>query len=338
MSDRPDHGDAVAEYRAARAGRGLAPAVSEVVWATGPDAVTFLDGQLSQDVVAMEPGTVARSFLLEPRGKLISIMWVLRGEERIGLVVDAGQAETVARRLEEFRFRVDVEFEADEREVHELWGRGAAAFAAEAGLDPGPGWVEEDGRLVALLRGRVLDRVLVAGDPEPLRRAGARPVGRLALSPVRIEAGEPEMGVDVDESTIPQESGLVPEAVSFTKGCFVGQELVARIDSRGRVTKRLAGLVLRTNVIPPVGSTVVADGEEVGELSRVGESLALRAPVAFAVVRHTVEDGDAVEIRWDGGSAPAVLRELPLDDFSDPPNGSLTDGGERDGDEASGGA
>ncbi len=125
------------------------------------------------------------------------------------------------------------------------------------------------------------------------------------------------MGVDIDESTIPQESGLVETSVSFTKGCFVGQELVARIDSRGRVNRRLAGLVVGRNVVPPVGAEVSLSGEPVGVLSTVGESLTLRAPVALAMVHRNAETGAEVQIRWQGGSAPAVVRPLPLDDFSD---------------------
>lgn len=326
-----DFGNAAAEYHAARDGTGIVAGTMQVVWAAGEDAVDFLDGQLSQDLVAMAPGEVARSLLLEPRGKLVAVMWVLRDEGRIGMAVDAGVAAEVVTRLEEFRFRVDVELSVDGRASHELWGRESAATAHAAGLDLGSGWTDEDGRLVALLRGRAIDRVLVLGDPAPLYDSGVTPIGQLALSTVRIEAGEPVMGIDLDSSIIPQESGLVPEAVSFTKGCFVGQELVARIDSRGRVNRRLAGLLLDTNVVPPVGAEIVAEGEVRGEVTRVGESLALRAPVAWGLVRREVADGDPVKLRWEGGSAPATVRELPLADFSGPAHTPLTSDSDGEG-------
>ena len=124
------------------------------------------------------------------------------------------------------------------------------------------------------------------------------------------------MGIDVDRDTIPQETGLVPEAVSFTKGCFLGQELVARIDSRGRVNRHLRGVTIGENVLPPEGATLWQGGAGVGKLSSVGESLALRAPVALAMVRREVEPGEEVEIRWEGGGTRGTVRPLPLDDFS----------------------
>jgi folate-binding Fe-S cluster repair protein YgfZ len=123
----------------------------------------------------------------------------------------------------------------------------------------------------------------------------------------------------------------VEASVSFTKGCYVGQELVARIDSRGRVNRRLVGLTMTSNVVPPVGARVVLDGEERGSVSSVGESLTLRAPVAMAMVRREVEDGGTVHVEWDGGGVEAVVRPLPLDDFSDPPHTSRTPGGDGDG-------
>jgi folate-binding protein YgfZ len=314
---RPDHGDATAEYRAGRGGSGLIAGLSQLVWITGGDVVTFLDGQLSQDLVSMAPGGVARSLLLEPRGKLVATMWVLRGEDRVGLVVDAGRAAGVVQRLDEFRFRVDVEVAIDDRLVWEVWGPRSGDVVASAGWDPGPGWALHDDAVVARLDAALLHRVIVVGgDPAALEAAGARRIGTVAADTIRIETGEPVMGVDLDESTIPQESGLVPVSVSFTKGCYVGQELVARIDSRGRVNRRLVGVVLRTNVIPPVGAAIMAGDDHVGTVTTVGESLSLRAPVALAMVRREVADRGAVEIRWDGGSAPATIRDLPLADSS----------------------
>lgn len=321
MSDlRSDFGDVTAEYRAGRSGRGFVSGVSALFWGVGSDAVSYLDGQLSQDVTAMRPGTVARALLLEPRGKLLAPLWVMRGEARVGMITDGRAVGSAIERLESFRFRVDVEFVRDDRVVHEIWGAAAVATATEAGLDPGDGWREVGEHLAVRLPAVPVARVAVAGDPTPLEAVGAVAMGRVAWDTLRIESGEPVMGVDVDESTIPQESGLVDSSVSFTKGCYVGQELVARIDSRGRVNRRLVGLVVGTNVVPPVGAGVVHDGEERGTVTSVGESLTLRAPIAMAMVRREAADGDPVEIVWDGGSAPAVVGSLPLDDFSEPPH------------------
>lgn len=332
MSDlRPDFGDVTAEYRAARAGHGYATGTLGVLWAVGPDAVSFLDGQLSQDVPSMADGAVARALLLEPRGKLVAPCWVMRGADRVGVVVDAGALEAALARLRSFMFRVDVRLDPETRPVHEVWGVDSVGTATAAGLDPGRGWVDTGTHVVAALGGGGVDRVVVVGSDEPLAAVGGVRIGSVAWSTVRIEAGEPVMGVDVDEATIPQESGLVGAAVSFTKGCYVGQELVARIDSRGHVNRRLVGVVLGTNVVPPVGARIVLDGEERGSVTSVGESLAMRAPIGMAMVRREVEDGAAVEIVWEGGSAPAVVRPLPLDDFSDGAHTSRT--GDADADD-----
>ena len=134
-----------------------------------------------------------------------------------------------------------------------------------------------------------------------------------AYEAVRIEAGVPAMGRELDEGTIPAEAGIVDRAVSFTKGCFTGQELVARIDSRGgNVPRHLRGVVVGTNVVPPAGAAVTVDGKVVGVLTSVAESLERRAPVALGYVRRAVEPPADVTITWDGGSAPARVEELPL--------------------------
>lgn len=329
---RGDFGDVTAEYRAGRAGTGFVSGVSVLLWGVGPDAVSYLDGQVSQDLAAMTPGTVARALLLEPRGKLLAPMWVLRGEDRVGMIVDGAAAAPAVERLESFRFRVEVELERDDRTVHEIWGRDAVATAREAGLDPQDGWAEHEGHVVALLPAAPVGRVAVVGSADALIAAGALPMGRVAWDTLRIEAGEPVMGVDVDEATIPQESGLVEASVSFTKGCYVGQELVARIDSRGRVNWRLVGLVIGTNVVPPVGASVVHEGEERGLVTSVGESLTVRAPVAMAMVRREAEEGDVVELVWEGGGVAATVRRLPLDDFSEPSHTLRTRGDEGESD------
>ena len=117
--------------------------------------------------------------------------------------------------------------------------------------------------------------------------------------------------------TIPAEVGpwVIDASVSFTKGCFVGQELVARIDSRGgNVPRHLRGVVAgRRTCCPPVGAELVVDGEVRGTLTSVGESLDLRAPIALAFVHRSVEPPVEAEVRWTGGSAPARVVALPFE-------------------------
>jgi len=157
-----------------------------------------------------------------------------------------------------------------------------------------------------------LEGVDVIGD-DPVVPDGVRLCDLESYEAVRIEAGVPVMGREIDEKTIPAETGVVDRAVSFTKGCFTGQELVARIDSRGgNVPRHLRGVLVGTNVVPPVGAVIEVDGKPVGGLTSVAESLERRAPVALAYVGRAVEPPADVTLTWDGGSAPARVEVLPL--------------------------
>src|SRR5690606_24904754 len=135
------------------------------------------------------------------------------------------------------------------------------------------------------------------------------------LASLRVRAGVPAMGAELTASTIPAEVGrhVLGASVSFTKGCYTGQELVARIDSRGgNVPRPLRGIVIATNVLPPVGADVVVGGDVVGSLTSVAESLERRAPVALAHVARKVEPPVDATVRWDGGETPARVEPLPL--------------------------
>lgn len=304
MSWPDSFGDTTAEYVAAHDAAGYIGGQTGLFWATGPDTVSFLQGIITQDVESMPIGSVARSMLLEPRGKLASLMWLLRGEDRVGIVTTTDLLEETMSSLSRWRIRVDVEFEIDDRPVYDVWGPGAG--------QP-DGWTDVDGVVRATLHRSAVPRAIVAGLTEDqLAEQGLVPLGNQTATTLRIEVGEPQMGVDVDEKTIPQESGLVDASVSFTKGCYLGQELVARIDSRGRVNRHLRAIRMTEPVIPPPGSEVRLDGDAVGSITSVGESLAVKAPVALGLIRREAEPGTAVAVVWDGGEVKAVVDELPL--------------------------
>ncbi len=282
---------------------GVGVATDALIWVEGIDAVSFLDGQVSQDVAGMEPGSVRRSFLLEPRGKLRALLWVLRGSDRVGLVTAADRADQVMADLERFRFRVKAALRRDERPVHSVWGGG--------GADPGR-WGDDGVSLTAFLPAGPAAVVAAATPPD-----GSR-LGAASLDANRVATGEPRFGVDVDEGTIPQETGLVPEAVSFTKGCYLGQELVARIDSRGHVNRSLRRL-RGAGVPPPTGAAVTGEASA-GALGTV--AVAADGWMALAVVRREVAAGDAVEVRWEGGQAAATVEEIPRPPMASHPSNS----------------
>lgn len=299
MTARPvSYGDVTAEYLAARSEAGRVDGLYELVWFTGPDAVSFLESLLSQNVADQPPGTVRRSFLLEPRGRITALLWVLRGEDRVGVLTDAGYGQVVADALTRYRIRVKVDIALDDRALVTRVGPDSPAV---------DGWEESHGVLTAglPLAGNV--RSVTTADPDLPR------VGTLAWTAVRVEAGDPVMGVDVDSDTMPHETGLVPDAVDFAKGCFLGQELVARVDSRGgNAPRRLMGVIVTTNVIPPAGAEIVMEDRVVGKLTSPAESLTLRSPVGLSLLHRSVEPGDALVIRFEGGEASAAAAELPM--------------------------
>ncbi len=298
------YGDVTGEYQAIHGAAGVIDSAHQLVRVVGPDAESFLDSLLSQDLAGLVDGVVVRSLLLGPRGKLRALLWVSRFGEEFILVTDLVAAASVVTDLTRFKLRVELEIGQPEPVV-DLVGPEAPTVLAAAVLDrPDRGLPAPLGKL---------PRFLVPGaDTHELVAAGARPIGRLAYAAVRVEMGEPAMGEDVDESTIPQEAGVVAESVSFTKGCFLGQELVARIDSRGHVNRNLRGLVLAENALPPSGAEVVSGEATVGTITSVSESLLVGAPVGLGLIRREVEPGTQVEIRWPGGQANAEVRALPL--------------------------
>lgn len=251
----------------------IAPERPDLVWFTGSDSLRFLNDIISQELGDMEPGDSRRSFLLEPQGKLRFLLWVVRDDDRIGLVTDGGRGAELAEALRRYRIRVDVEIEEEPDEVWIVVGE----------------WEGYD------LSWPDVERRLVVGERPLLETRD-----QAEYEALRIAAGEPRWGVDVDESTIPHESGLVPASVDFDKGCFLGQELVARIDSRGGNTPRNLRL-LETDGEVVAGDPVRLDGSEVGNVTSATSGAAL------AMLKRTVSIGDTVE----AGGSPAVVKALP---------------------------
>ena len=268
----------------------------------GPDALSFLQGQLSQDV-DIDNGHSTWALLLQPQGKLVAFVRVLRqSADRFVVETDAGFGPVVVERLNRFKLRVKADVTPlDWRclavrgpRAHEAVTSGGAAGTVVVADWPGlPG------------------ADLVGDAPEP---PDAVPLCELdAYEAVRIEAGIPVMGSEMDESTIPAEAGVVDQTVSFTKGCYTGQELVARIDSRGgNVPRKLRGVIVSGDDAPPAGAAVRSgEGKDVGRLTSVARSPRLGI-VALGYVGRAVTPPAEVTVAWDGGSAPARVEPLPL--------------------------
>jgi len=267
------------------------------VRAAGPDVIKFLQGQLSQDVTGLAAGASTWALLLQPQGKVVAFLRVLRaGEEELVLETDAGFGDAVIERLNRFKLRVKCDL--DPLAWRCVAVRGPASHDAV------------DGGVVADWPG--LAGADLIGE-SPVSPDGVTLCSPEAYEAVRIEAGIPVMGRELDEGTIPAEAGVVDMSVSFTKGCYTGQELVARIDSRGgNVPRRLRGVILGDSATPPAGAIVSSEGKEVGRLTSAAFSPGLGATVALAYVRRAVEPPAEVTVDWDGGSSPARVEALPL--------------------------
>ena len=290
------------EIECLRTGAGAVEVPRDFLRVSGPDAVSWLQGQLSQDVAKLAVGASADSLLLQPQGKVDAFVRVTRTDaDALVLDVDGGYGEAVLARLKRFKIRVKAEVEPLEWRCLALRGAGVHEWAAGAsgGILVDNDWPGFPG-------------VDVLG-PAPVPPPPARLCGVEAWDVLRIAAGIPAMGAELTERTIPAEAGIVDRSVSFTKGCYTGQELVARIDSRGgNVPRRLRGVVIDGDDLPPVGASLVVDGKEAGTLTSVAAA-GRPSVVALAYVRRDVMPPADAEVRWDGGSAAARVQTLPLD-------------------------
>ena len=266
----------------------------DVVRVSGPDAASFLQGQLSQDVVKLEVGSCAWTFVLQPQGKVDAWFRITRLAEDAYLCdVDSGWGAVIVARLQRFKLRVKLDIDLLEWQCVAVRGVAAADVDAESLGAPIAAPVEWAGTVGVDLLGPA-----VALPP-------GVPLGDHATYGAwRVSVGMPSMGAELDESTIPAEAGVVDLSVSFTKGCYTGQELVARIDSRGnRTPRKLRRVVLADAAEGVVPGTVLlaADGHEVGVLTSVA------APLALAYVRREVEPPAVVSVN----GVAATVEVLP---------------------------
>jgi tRNA-modifying protein YgfZ len=296
-----------------RDGLGAVRIARDVVRVAGPDAESYLQGQLSQDVAALDVRASAWSFVLQPAGKVDAWGRVTRlAEDAFVLDVDAGHGEAVLARLRRFLLRTKADVDALDWSAVALRGPGAEAAAVDAGLRTG------DDRVVAPAGWPGVEGVDVLG-PDVGVPGGVPAADAVALESLRIRSGVPAMGAELTDATIPAEVGswVVDASVDFTKGCFTGQELVARIDSRGgNVPRRLRGVVIGAGADgaagPAQGDAVVAGDAEVGQLTSVAPFPSGGA-VALAIVRRAVEPPAEIEVVTAGGAVAASLVDLPIE-------------------------
>jgi folate-binding protein YgfZ len=296
---------AAAEVVDLRTTLGAVEIARDVVRVAGPDAVAYLQGQLSQDVAGLAVGSSAWSFVLQPAGKVDAWLRVTRaGDDELVLDVAGGHGDVVLSRLRRFLLRTKADVDPLDWRAVALRGPGAGAAADEglADLRVPAGWPRVEG--VDLL------------GPDVRAPLSVTTVDDVSYESLRIRCGVPAMGAELTEATIPAEVGqrVIDTSVSFTKGCFTGQELVARIDSRGgNVPRHLRGLEVVGAVTPEPGAAVVVAGDEVGRVTSAAPRPGAAGTVALAVVRRAVTPPAAAEVVAGDARTPATVVDLPFE-------------------------
>jgi folate-binding protein YgfZ len=323
-----------AAYEAARRGAALIDRSDRGrIVVSGQDRAAYLQGLLSNDIVALKAGGGCYATYLTPQGRMIADLLVYELGDVILLTISGDVRAAVLAKLDQFIFSEDVQL----GDVTETFGQyaviGPGAPKAVAAVTGVPADVlsalDEHGNVRAFVGGRpaIVARVTDTGEPgfdvfveraqadelkTGLQHAGAMPIDAATADTVRIESGVPIFHRDMDEETIPLEAGIEGRAISLTKGCYVGQEVIIRVLHRGhgRVARKLVGLAIEGGSAPAAGATVRSGDREIGRVTSAAISPALDRPIALAYVqRDFVQAGTAVTVA-DG--IPAVVSALPF--------------------------
>jgi tRNA-modifying protein YgfZ len=274
----------------------------------GSEAADFLQGQVSNDVEALAPGQGCYATILNHKGKLRTDLRVLRGDDWFWLDTEAIGTAVVRHMLDTYALGRDVQWEevGERHSILALVGPAAddlvdPAPAAEehSFVDSGAGlWVRTDLGIDLLCSNERAEELRAELDVEE--------VPEEVVECLRIESGRPRLGLDMDADTIPQEAGINERAVDFEKGCYVGQETVARLHYKGKPNRHLRGLLLSA---PVERGTDILLGERV--VGRVGSTCVSPrlGPIALALVRREAAPGNTVAV----GDAEARVAELPFE-------------------------
>ncbi|HEX6966819.1 MAG TPA: glycine cleavage T C-terminal barrel domain-containing protein [Gemmatimonadaceae bacterium] len=328
------YGDVSAEYAALRSRAMLVDRSARGRFVvSGPRAAELIGGLVTNDVQALTPGHGQYAAALTPKGKIVADVRIFARDG--SLLIDVppraleGWNATIKKyinpRLAPYE---DISSTMRQLGVYGVAARGIVAKALGVTPDglaalPPYGHIRANDDTNAVIA-RVPDLALEGyelfvpseafdGVWQRLMRGGATPTGLTAWEIARIEAGRPEWGLDMDDTTIPQEANFDElGAISYTKGCYVGQEVVARVHFRGHVNKHLRGLLCGETEPPPTGATLLNDaGKSVGDVRSTAISPRLGA-IALAIVRREVEPGATLAVHWEGGEAQADVSALPF--------------------------
>jgi folate-binding protein YgfZ len=280
---------------------------SAVLEISGPDRVDFLQGQLTQDVRGMAPGDVRPAAALTPKGKILYVARLLALEDRFLLLLPAPSRGPVREHLAKYAAfqKVTLADRTDEMLRIGLYGS-FPERPARTGWIPLPGEGERTGELLVPAPAR-------AAALEVLEALGSRPLDAEAAERLRVEAGRPEFGRDFDGTHLADEVGL-DEAISTTKGCYVGQEVVARMRTYGRVNRRLVGFRFPEGLVAP-GTLLQRPGEDPGKIEWGRVTSAVLSdrlgPIGLGFAFRDVADGERL-VATGSPHGSAVVAALPF--------------------------
>lgn len=291
------------QYTALREQAGWADASGRVrIEVSGNDRVTFLNGFCTNDVKRLAPGQGCEAFVTNVKGKTVGHLLLFCEIDRIVLETAMAQAATLINHLDRYVIREDVVFEnvSDARARVLVGGENVTDIIRQLTGANADSYLDHCACNVAGVES-VLHRVDMLGSPTyllafssdefenvtaALDRAGVMPCSEPVVEMARLENGFPLFGTDINDDNLPQEVGRDELAISFTKGCYLGQETVARLDALGHVNRLLVGVKFSGDQLPPAGSELFVDEQPAGRITSVAWSPALSAPLALAYVRH----------------------------------------------------
>jgi tRNA-modifying protein YgfZ len=301
------------QYRALREEAGFLPRARAALIVRGPDAAEYLQGQLTNDIEALAPERGCYAALLNRKGHLQADMRVLRLEAgELWLDLEPLAAESVLAHLRTYSVGRDVEVEdaTDRWAIVSLIGPRSAELSGFEGLGPehAQRYRDWDGiEVLAVATDVGLDLITQTERQarliELLEGVGAAEVSEPAAEIVRVESGRPRFGVDMGPESMPAEAGITERAVNFEKGCYIGQEPVARLHYRGKPNRTLRGL--RLSALAAHGDSLRVGEREVGTIGTVCLSPSL-GPIALAIVRREAEEGGRLTV-GDGGVTAEVV-------------------------------
>jgi folate-binding protein YgfZ len=334
-----DYGDALGEHAALRQTAGVIDlSFRSRICLVGADRIRFLHGQVTNDVKKLRAGEGCYATITTAKGKMESDLNIFNLPDELLLDFEPGLTEKISARLEKYIVADDVQIVDAAPHYGLLSVQGAKAENAVRRLDMfaeipvkplatfkisdatlGEIYIANNPRLGAggfdlfvpnNSLGAVADKLIAAA-----KQIGGRAIGWTAFETARIEAGVPRFGADMDETSIPLECGIESRAITYTKGCYVGQEVINRIHSVGHVNRELRGLRLadELKILPARGDKLFFSGKEVGHVTSVVKSPTLNSSIALGYVRREANQiGNELVLQMAAGESPAKIIELPF--------------------------